>query len=223
MLFAPNFSVVRGFCGFCRAAIKAVHADTGCQFVLAPWNLAHDCVKFGSLGSGGFATLFLPTLVASASDLEFAFWALPHTVLAVVEPWVGLAPSVEQIRVLGEIRVLASTFLDLCVGSKIRVAIGDRRNWKEQKECKHFLLRSWLWVVPRSWLYWHSYKFLKSKGINRKNKIEIQRSDIGFFNYLKYLADESKAENWVKRRVTVWLVFWHTLYIVRRTGSILYN
>jgi hypothetical protein len=70
-------------------------------------------------------------LVASASDLEFAFWALPHTVLAVIEPWVGLAPSVEQIRVLGEIRVLASTPLDLCVGSKIRVAIGDRRNGRK--------------------------------------------------------------------------------------------
>ena len=50
---------------------------------------------------------------------------------------------------------------------------------------------------------WVCTKFLKSKGINRKNKIEIQRSDIGFFNYLKYLANESKAEKWVKRLVTL--------------------
>jgi hypothetical protein len=50
---------------------------------------------------------------------------------------------------------------------------------------------------------WVLTKFLKSKGINRKNKIEILRSDIGFFNYLKYLANESKAEKWVKRLVTL--------------------
>ena len=54
---------------------------------------------------------------------------------------------------------------------------------------------------------WVRTKFLKSKGINRKNKIQIQRSNIGFFNYLKYLANESKAEKWVKRRVTRLLVF----------------
>ena len=42
----------------------------------------------------------------------------------------------------------------------------------------------------------------KNRIENRKKKIEILRSDIGFFNYLKYLANESKAEKWVKRHVT---------------------
>jgi len=44
--------------------------------------------------------------------------------------------------------------------------------------------------------------------------------NIGFFNYLKYLANESKAEKWVNNLVMCLLT---TLYIVRRTGSILYN